>query len=167
MPIEQNAPRAAAKQLDKDAFGFGYNLPTELKYRRGVTKLVRSDILIATVQIFTEGGGEHSLHSHDALDGFWFVLSGRARFYGLDDEVIAEPTRHEGVFLPRNTAYWFECVGEEPLEILQVEAIDLATPNKVRFLRPGKRYSIQHFDREGQPEGEVTIEPAEEYDSNL
>jgi mannose-6-phosphate isomerase-like protein (cupin superfamily) len=29
------------------------------------------------------------LHSHENLDGFWFVLSGRARFYTTGDKALA------------------------------------------------------------------------------
>ena len=43
--------------------------------------------------------------------------------------MIAELGTHEGVFIPRNFAYWFEKVGEEDLEILQVEALDRTVRN--------------------------------------
>lgn len=66
--------------------------------------------------------GKTNLHSHSSVDGFWMVLSGRVRFYGEDDVVLGEFGKHEGVMIPRNFKYWFESVGSEPLELLQVEA---------------------------------------------
>jgi len=69
-------------------------------------------------------GGETNLHSHTALDGFWFVLSGRARFYGEGDKLIADLGPHEGVLIPRGLPYWFEAAGDEVLELLQVESVD-------------------------------------------
>src|SRR5437879_3465016 len=85
----------------------------------------RTDILFADVQILRDGG-ETNLHSHSHLDGFWMVLSGRARFYGEGDALIGDLGPREGVLLPRGTKYWFESVGPEPLEILQIEASDRA-----------------------------------------
>lgn len=99
---------------------FRYRTP-DLTRRKGVIPLAGSDILFSAVQVIREGG-ENNLHAHTAMDGFWFVLSGRANFYGKDDVLIAELGRHEGVFIPRTVSYWFESVGDELLELLQVEA---------------------------------------------
>jgi mannose-6-phosphate isomerase-like protein (cupin superfamily) len=98
---------------------FRYAKPTLVKAKRGIAPLVRSDILFSAVQVIREGG-ENSLHSHSAMDGFWFVLQGRARFYGEGDKLIAEIGRHEGVFVPRNAPYWFESAGDEVLELMEV-----------------------------------------------
>jgi len=129
---------------------FRYRRPDELKTKRGIAPLVRSDILFSAVQIIREGG-ENSLHSHSALDGFWFVLQGRARFYGVNNELIGEIRRHEGVFVPRNVPYWFESVGDELLELLQVEAIDKRVKNMLTRHAPKKVLSMQVF----KPDGEV------------
>jgi mannose-6-phosphate isomerase-like protein (cupin superfamily) len=136
-----------------------YARPSALKFRRGHTMLVRSDIIIAAVQVFTDGEGERNLHSHNERDGFWFVLSGKARFYDLDDRVIAEPSAHEGAFIPRNVPYWFESVGPEPLEILQVQAIDKSVPNHRKFYRPGEKYSVESFAADGSPVGQIEVDP--------
>ncbi len=85
-------------------------------------KLGRTDILFAAVQALG-AGGENNLHSHNAMDGFWFVLEGRARFYTTNNELVAEVGKYEGVIVPRDTPYWFESSGDEPLHLLQVEAI--------------------------------------------
>lgn len=108
---------------------FAYRTPT-LKGDRGVTALVKSDILLGVVQTLKRGG-EQVLHAHSGMDGFWFVLKGRARFYGEDDALIAEVGPHEGVFVPRGAIYRFQAAGEDMLELLQVEATDRRGPNKL------------------------------------
>lgn len=127
---------------------FRYRRPEQLKTKRGIAPLVRSDILFGAVQVIREGG-ENSLHSHSAMDGFWFVLQGRARFYGAGDKLIAEISRHEGVFVPRDVPYWFESVGDEVLELLQVEAIDKTVRNTLTRHAPKKVLSMQVFKPEG------------------
>lgn len=108
-----------------------YALPDAQTYSgKGVIRLVQSDILFGNVQVISEGG-DNNLHSHAGMDGFWFVLSGRARFYGpTNASIIAEVGPKEGVFIPRNFPYWFEKVGDETLEILQIEAIDRSVRNE-------------------------------------
>ncbi len=105
-----------------------YARPAE-KAPKVVVPLVRSDIMYCAVQVL-RAGGENNLHSHTGMDGLWFVLRGRARFYGKDDVLIGEFGPHEGVFVPRNVPYWFEGVGDEPLEILQAEAVDRRVSNR-------------------------------------
>jgi mannose-6-phosphate isomerase-like protein (cupin superfamily) len=93
-----------------------------------ITRLARTDRMLANVQVL-KTGGENNLHSHKHLDGFWMVLAGRVRFYGDGDEVLAELGPHEGILVPRHFKYWFESVGDEPLQLLQVESFDVAIPN--------------------------------------
>ena len=93
-----------------------------------ITRLARTDRMLANVQVL-KSGGENNLHSHKHLDGFWMVLSGRVRFYGDNDELIAELGPREGILVPRNFKYWFESIGDETLELLQVESFDVAIPN--------------------------------------
>jgi mannose-6-phosphate isomerase-like protein (cupin superfamily) len=114
---------------------FSYRPPVEMKRNRAFVPMVRSDIMFAMVQIIKEGG-EQELHSHGAQDGFWFVLRGSARFYGEDDVVLATLQPHEGIYIPRNFLYWFEAVGDEPLELLQVEAIDKTVKNTFNVPNP-------------------------------
>jgi mannose-6-phosphate isomerase-like protein (cupin superfamily) len=97
--------------------------------------LARSDIMFAAVKAIREGG-ENNLHSHTALDGFWFVLKGRARFYGEGDALIGDLGPNEGIFLPRGVMYWFESAGGEMLEILQVESIDKSVENRRNDHKP-------------------------------
>ena len=94
----------------------------EIKSAKGVVPLARTDLVFSAIQIVKEGG-ENNLHSHAGMDGLWFVLAGRVRFYGEGDEIIGEFGKHEGVLIPRGVAYWFESADlDEPLEILQVES---------------------------------------------
>jgi mannose-6-phosphate isomerase-like protein (cupin superfamily) len=92
---------------------------------KAVKLLARSDRAFFAVQVVREGG-ENNLHSHAHVDGFWFVLSGRARFYTTGDELLGEFGPNEGVLVPREYPYWFESCGAEDLEILQFEASDVA-----------------------------------------
>lgn len=135
----------------REAQPFRYRRP-ELKGTRGIAPLARSDILFSAVQVIRKGG-ENTLHSHSAMDGFWFVLKGRARFYGEADRLIAEIGEHEGVFVPRDVPYWFESVGDEVLELLQVEAIDKRIPNKLTRHAPKKIQSMEVFKPEGDAVG--------------
>jgi mannose-6-phosphate isomerase-like protein (cupin superfamily) len=92
-----------------------------------VVRLARTDRVLANLQVL-KNGGETNLHTHHHLDGFWMVLKGRARFYGEGDAVVADLQAMEGVLIPRHFKYWFESVGEEVLEILQVESSDIPLP---------------------------------------
>lgn len=95
----------------------------DLKKKRHIVSLARSDVMIAAVQVFQPGAGETSLHSHPNMDGLWFVLHGRARFYTRNDAVVAELGPQEAVLIPRDCSYWFENSGDDDLEILQVEGL--------------------------------------------
>jgi mannose-6-phosphate isomerase-like protein (cupin superfamily) len=111
--------------VDVDAKVIRYVKPQQSRPRH-VVNLFRTDTMLGIVQVIAEGG-ESTLHSHPNMDGLWFVLGGRARFYTTDDCVIAELGPHEAVLIPRRYPYWFESAGHTELEILQVEA----------FTRPG------------------------------
>ena len=101
---------------------FSYKKP-ELKRGKGIVQLAGSDLIRGRVQVVSEGG-ENNLHSHRGMDGFWFVLSGRVKFYGPGDVVIGEFSKHEGILVPRGAEYWFESSGDEDLEILQMAAFE-------------------------------------------
>jgi mannose-6-phosphate isomerase-like protein (cupin superfamily) len=109
-----------------------YKLPHSFKYAKpelrggkAVIKLCQTDRMIGIMQVVGKGG-ETNLHSHPNLDGMWMVLSGRIAFYGPEYEtLIGEYGKYEGVLIPRGCPYWFESVGDEPAELLQVEAFDI------------------------------------------
>jgi len=52
------------------------------------------------------------------------VLKGKVRFHGDEGVVIGDFGPLEGVLVPRRTRYWFESIGDEELEMLQVLAFD-------------------------------------------
>jgi mannose-6-phosphate isomerase-like protein (cupin superfamily) len=116
-----------------------YTSPTDMNRDRAYVTLARSDILFSAVQVYRKSGGEPQLHSHAAMDGFWFVLKGRVRFYGEGDEPVADLGEHEGIFVPRNAKYWFEVGDCEQLELLQVEALDKTVPNTMQVYGPRKQ----------------------------
>jgi mannose-6-phosphate isomerase-like protein (cupin superfamily) len=81
--------------------------------------LCETDNMISTVQVMNKGN-HNRMHSHRTEDGYWYVLGGRATFYGEGDRVMAELGPNEGILVPCGTRYWFESTGEQPLELLRV-----------------------------------------------
>ena len=123
------ATAAGARQLEPTVFK--YTTPQTEKPKT-IVRLCRSDLLYSSVQVLKEGG-ENNMHAHNAQNGFWFVLSGKVRFYGEGDKVLAELGQHEGIHIPRGFYYWFESASDEVLELLQVEAIDLTVKQNLRL----------------------------------
>ena len=101
---------------------FKYVKPDAVGSAKGLISLGKHDIVRGTVQVVKKHGGENNLHYHTNSASFWMVLKGRVRFYGPGDEVIGEFGPHEGTITPRYARYWFENVGDEDLELLQVSA---------------------------------------------
>jgi mannose-6-phosphate isomerase-like protein (cupin superfamily) len=73
---------------------------------------------------YVKEGGENNLHSHRFMDGVYFCVKGRARFYGENDVVIGEVGPDEGMVITRGYRYWFESCGDEALELLLVQCFD-------------------------------------------
>ena len=124
-------PATAAGERALEPTIFKYTTPQTEKPKT-IVRLCRSDLLYSSVQVLKEGG-ENNMHAHNAQNGFWFVLSGKVRFYGEGDKVIAELGPHEGIHIPRGFYYWFESYGDEVLELLQVEAVDLTAKQNLRL----------------------------------
>ena len=126
---------------------FSYLRP-DFSMGKEVVLLARTDRMMAAVQVLMDGG-ENNLHSHPHQDGFWMVLRGRARFYGEDNQLIAELAQHEGILVPRGARYWFETASSEPLELLQVEAFNkpLKEPREISEDR------VDHEPRKVNPGG--------------
>ena len=101
--------------------GFSYAKP-DSHGGKAMVRLARSEIIKSWVQVVKKSGGENNLHYHRNTDTFWMVLKGRVRFYGPDDEVLGEFGPHEGTITPQYSRYWFENIGDEDLELLQVAA---------------------------------------------
>ena len=82
------------------------------------------------------------------------VLKGRVRFYGPGDVLIGEFGPHEGTITPRFSRYWFENVGEEDLEILQVAALTEGAKTSGRTDVSAQRFKIdtaEHFNARRRP----------------
>jgi mannose-6-phosphate isomerase-like protein (cupin superfamily) len=94
------------------------------------TRLLRSEVLSAGVQVVANGG-ETNLHKHPADEEVWYVLAGKARFYTVGDEVVAMLQAHEALYIPRDTPYWFESVSD-PGENLVIVRIGATLPGLPR-----------------------------------
>ena len=81
------------------------------------------------IQVVSKDGGETNLHAHSGQDAVWFVLAGRAKFYGKDDEVV-ELGPKDALFIPKGVPYWFESSSDEPLEIMRNAATDANIQNR-------------------------------------
>ncbi|KAA3623319.1 MAG: hypothetical protein DWQ08_11765 [Proteobacteria bacterium] len=99
---------------------FGYRQPaTDGESCKEIVLLCKTDTMRGAVHVIRQGGGEN-LHSHDTVDGFWMVLSGKVRFYGDDNRLLGEFGPMQGIMVPRFTRYRFESADGEQAEILQV-----------------------------------------------
>lgn len=116
-----------------EAVSFKYTKP-DVKHGKALVKLCQTDRMIGIVQVVRKGG-ETNLHSHPNLDGMWMVMSGRVRFYGEKNKIIGEYGKYEGVLVPRGCPYWFESVGDEECELLQVEAFDIRFPDTTSLMK--------------------------------
>ncbi len=144
--------KAARRKRKPEAKVLKFTAPEASEIQgKALVRLAQSDIMFSAIQII-EAGGANNLHSHAAMDGLWFVLSGRARFYGtIDDVVIAELDAHQGIFIPRDFPYWFEQIGDERLVLLQVEAIDRSVKNTRTDYKEqkGSADGVRMFDIDG------------------
>ena len=106
--------------------------------QRGVSfPMITNDICVSTVQVFHKKGGGVTLHYHRNEDGYWLILGGRAKFYNVAGDVVAELGKFEGIFVPRFTRYWFESASDdEPLEILRVSHHSEAKDDHHEFAAP-------------------------------
>jgi mannose-6-phosphate isomerase-like protein (cupin superfamily) len=133
----------------------------EIEHGKKVVWLANTDRMIATIQTVREGG-ETNLHAHKSLDGIWWVLSGRARFYSDETTLFADIGAGEGVLIPRGVKYWFESASEEPLQLFQVECAyhDLKTPkaiydDRVDYTPPKEGLLASHEEGLRAPEAKV------------
>ncbi|HEX4195597.1 MAG TPA: hypothetical protein VHY80_20980, partial [Stellaceae bacterium] len=124
---------------------FAYQKPPEQPDRDGapmvkqIANLMRGDLLRLNVQIVKEGG-ENNLHYHTGGDTVWMVLKGAARFYGVGDKLLGEIGPNGGIHLPGGARYWFEKIGSEDLEILQIVG------KETRDAKPARINLDQHKD---------------------
>jgi hypothetical protein len=121
MSKEENLA-ALHEAAEKNWVTFSYAKPDGVSSGKGMVALGRRDIVRGVVQVVKKHGGENNLHYHTGIASFWMVLKGRVRFYGPGDVVIGEFGPFEGTITPRFSRYWFENIGDDDLEILQVAA---------------------------------------------
>lgn len=88
---------------------------------RNVKPLARSELINVLLHHW-ESGGEVGLHHHTDGDATWVVLEGEVTFHDENDGVLARAGRSEAVLVPRNTMYWFENSGNEPLVMFRISA---------------------------------------------
>src|SRR5262245_66613416 len=140
--LEQRHQAAEANWLT-----FSYSKPSSVNTGKGFINLGRKDIVRGAVQVVKKHGGENNLHYHTNSASFWMVLKGRVRFYGPGDVVLGEFGPNEGMITPRYSRYWFENVGEEDLEILQVAAFAEGAKTSGRTDVSEQRFKIDTAER--------------------
>jgi mannose-6-phosphate isomerase-like protein (cupin superfamily) len=154
MSKEENL-QALHEAAEKDWTTFSYAKPDGVSSGKGFISLGRRDIVRGVVQVVKKHGGENNLHYHTGIASFWMVLKGRVRFYGPGDVVLGEFGPHEGMITPRFSRYWFENVGEDDLEILQVAAFGSEKLEKSgRTDVSAQKFdpaSAQHFEAKAAP----------------
>ena len=141
------ALRQRIEEAEKGIVAFTYKRPERIGTAKAHVRLGQGGNIRGVVQVVREGG-ENNLHYHTNADSLWLVLKGRARFYGVGDKLLGEFGPLEGVITPRYSRYWFEKVGDEDLELLQVGALGPgsssgrtdASPQKYK-VHSGEHYS--------------------------
>jgi mannose-6-phosphate isomerase-like protein (cupin superfamily) len=119
-PLEELHLRAEAQVAT-----FKYVKPADKDIStKGFLRLVKGELVKGIIQVVKKDGGENNLHYHTNVETFWYVLKGRARFYGPGDVLLGDFGPGEGIVTPRYTRYWFESGSDEDLELLQVAASD-------------------------------------------
>ena len=128
---------------------FGYEEDAGRDFPKKSIRLSRTDSLTVSAQIIN-GGGETNMHSHTGEDEAWIVLSGRARFYGMNtdaeggEEVVGELGPREGIMIPKGVPYWFESASGDQLEILRVSSIDKSVKSERVNYQPLKGWQMEH-----------------------
>lgn len=136
---------AIANQPDTKTFQTFQIHPQLLEYGKTSTRLARTDLLSATVQVIASGG-ETNLHAHGGEDATWIVLQGSARFYTTDNEVVATLNAFDGLVIPRELPYWFESASDdENLVILRLGAAAQNEPRR-RIDHSPRQFKTQDED---------------------
>jgi mannose-6-phosphate isomerase-like protein (cupin superfamily) len=89
--------------------------------QHNVKRLAKSELLTVLLHHW-DTGGEVGLHHHTDSDATWVVLAGEVTFWNENEEVLAKAGPKQAVLVPRNTMYWFESSGTEPLEMFRISA---------------------------------------------
>lgn len=114
--------RSRIEEVEKEVLSFSYTKPDKVGSGKAIVRLGKGGRVRGLVQLVKEGG-ENNLHYHTDSDSLWYVLKGRVRFHGAGGKVLGEFGPNEGIITPSYFRYWFERVGDEDLELLQVGAL--------------------------------------------
>ena len=122
-----------------------YARPTGVNAAKGRVNLGRNDIVRGVVQIVKKHGGENNLHYHTTSASFWMVLMGQVRFYGprRRGDRRVRPERKCTISAMRYARYWFENVGDDDLELLQVSAFAEGAKESGRTDAAPQRFDTQ------------------------
>jgi mannose-6-phosphate isomerase-like protein (cupin superfamily) len=127
----------------------------DLAGREKTTELLAcTDLAVVAIQVIKGNCAKNNLHMHPSVDGFWTVLSGHARFYSNDDQLVADLGPMEGVVVPRGFVHRIESVGDEELEIMQVEAT--AKPTGKEWKPGDPLLNKERIDIEPRREGQTS-----------
>jgi mannose-6-phosphate isomerase-like protein (cupin superfamily) len=117
---------------EAEIFTFAYQKPAATTRPKQNTWLVRRPHMSFVIQCVRDGG-ENNLHYHTNSETAWFVLRGRARFYGPEEKLLGEIGPMEGILMPGGARYKFSKVSEEDLEIAQMVAVHQVGGKKERI----------------------------------
>ena len=93
-------------------------LSEEILAGAGDILLPGSDELSGVIKRYTSGG-ENRMHTHPTEDHTFYILDGQATFHFEKDENVVVANKHDAVFLPKGTMYWFKSSGDTKLIILR------------------------------------------------
>lgn len=119
--LSKHLPEEVHQEAESRITKFSYKKPENYERAKVSVRLCDSGLLRGHIQVIKAKGGENNMHYHSKVDGMFTVISGRIRFYGPGDEVIAECGRLEGVLIPKNARYWFENISGEEAEVMLVQ----------------------------------------------
>jgi mannose-6-phosphate isomerase-like protein (cupin superfamily) len=126
-PAQPSAPATPAG-VPPTFFSMRVPLPAQGRQDTVVATSERMRIVVKTYA----AGGENGLHTHPNEDHAFFILQGRAEFYGPGDETRTIGV-NEGVLLPRGSFYWFKCTSPEPLVMIRVGCPDIGADPTLRL----------------------------------
>ncbi len=148
--VEQVADKSAEIATEPIQI-FKYQKPSAAeKGSKEIVLLCKNNHLRGAIHVIRKGSEEH-LHSHNSIDGFWMVLRGKARFHGEENIVFGDFDPMEEILVPRGIRYWFESMGEQDLELLQVLSIDAVGGWHRQNFAPGNfdKRTMRSFDARG------------------
>jgi mannose-6-phosphate isomerase-like protein (cupin superfamily) len=142
-------PRGAEKKetfhqaAEAEVHTFSFKRPdVETPGGRIECRLAATDSCRAIIEVLKKDWSG-SLHYHPNQDGIWMVLKGRVRFHGPDGIVRGEFGPYEGLLQPENSRYWFECIGDEEVWLMQISGFPKGPKDSKRItLDPAKAATI-------------------------